>query len=290
MELQWSLILFTSLVAWSAGLFATQCVLALKGEAPKAQVPAWIASATLLVAGGVAVFTHLQHWERIFNGFGHLTSGITQEFICIVILAVVAVVYFVYLRKSEGKVPTWIAVLGVVVALALVIVMGMSYMMAARPAWNNVLEVASLLGNALVMGPATMLVIKEFVSADEKTPVANIAAVIGATANAVTTAGFVGTMSAVGGAVTNLGYSFDLTTPTAPMIDPSLIGVFSGDSVALTACAIVGALAALACTIVGKFKGGWKIWGLVAIVAGLIGAICLRALFYQMGFALFIMV
>ncbi len=290
MELQWSLILFTSLLAWSAGLFATQCVLALKGEALKTQMPAWIASAILLVAGGIAVFTHLQHWERIFNGFGHLTSGITQELICIVILAAVAVVYFVYLRKNEGRVPMWIAVLGIVAALVLVIVMGMSYMMAARPAWNNVLEVASLLGNALVMGPATMLIIKDFVSAEEKTPVANIAAVIGAAVNVVTTVGFVGSMSAVGDAITNLGYSFDLTTPTAPMIDPSLIGVFSSDSIAFTVCAIVGALAALVCAIVGKCKGGWKIWGLVAIVAGLIGAICLRTLFYQMGVALFIMV
>ena len=35
MELQWPLILFTTLVAWSAGVFGTQAVLALRGEAPK---------------------------------------------------------------------------------------------------------------------------------------------------------------------------------------------------------------------------------------------------------------
>ena len=289
MELQWSLILFTSLIAWSAGLFATQCALSLKGEATKAQMPAWIASAILLVVGGIAVFTHLQHWERIFNGFGHLTSGITQELICIVILAIVAVIYFVYMRKNEGQVPAWIAIVGIIAALALVIVMGMSYMMSARPAWNNIVEIISLIGNALIMGPVTMLVINEFVSADEKAPVANIVAIVGAIVNAVGTIGFICTMSGVGKSITNLGYSFDLTTPTSPMVDPSIVGVFSSDSCSFTVCAIASVLVALACCVVAKLKGGWKIWGLVAIVAGLVGAICLRALFYQMGYSLFIL-
>ena len=85
MELQWPLILFTTLVAWSAGVFGTQAVLALRGEAPKAQLSCWITAAVLLAAGGIAVFFHLEHFERIFNGFGHLTSGITQELIAIVV-------------------------------------------------------------------------------------------------------------------------------------------------------------------------------------------------------------
>ncbi|MBS6972140.1 MAG: dimethyl sulfoxide reductase anchor subunit, partial [Eggerthella sp.] len=93
MELQWPLILFTTLVAWSAGLFGTQALMAVFGVGKKAQVPAWVCSAVLLAAGGIAVFFHLEHWERIFNGFGHLTSGITQELIAIVVLAVVAVAY-----------------------------------------------------------------------------------------------------------------------------------------------------------------------------------------------------
>ena len=107
MELQWPLILFTAFVAWSAGLFGTQSVLAVMGKAKKAQMPMLITSIVLLAVGGIAVFFHLEHWERIFNGFGHLTSGITQELIAIVVLFVVMVVYFVYLRRSgdEAKVP-----------------------------------------------------------------------------------------------------------------------------------------------------------------------------------------
>ena len=54
MELQWPLILFTTLVAWSAGVFGTQAVLALRGEAPKAQLSCWITAAVLLAAGGIA--------------------------------------------------------------------------------------------------------------------------------------------------------------------------------------------------------------------------------------------
>ena len=110
MELQWPLILFTTLVAWSAGLFGTQALMAGFGVGKRAQVPAWVASAVLLAAGGIAVFFHLEHWERIFNGFGHLTSGITQELIAIVVLAVVAIVYLVLMRKSDdgASVPKWL--------------------------------------------------------------------------------------------------------------------------------------------------------------------------------------
>ena len=86
MELQWPLILFTTLLAWAAGLFAAQCLWALRGKGGRAQMPALITSAALLVVGGIAVFFHLAHWERIFNGFGHLTSGITQELIAIIVL------------------------------------------------------------------------------------------------------------------------------------------------------------------------------------------------------------
>ena len=157
MELQWPLIIFTTLVAWSAGLFGTQALMAAFGTGKRAQVPAWICSAVLLAAGGIAVFFHLEHWERIFNGFGHLTSGITQELIAIVVLAVVAVAYLVLMRKSDdgASVPKWLAWASVALSVALVAVMAHSYTMAARPAWDSVLWILYVLGNACVLGPAT---------------------------------------------------------------------------------------------------------------------------------------
>ena len=157
MELQWPLILFTTLVAWSAGLFGTQALMAVFGVGKRAQVPAWVCSAVLLAAGGIAVFFHLEHWERIFNGFGHLTSGITQELIAIVVLAVVAVAYLVLMRKSDdgASVPKWLVWVAVALSVVLVTVMAHSYTMAARPAWDSVLWILYVLGNACVLGPAT---------------------------------------------------------------------------------------------------------------------------------------
>ena len=153
MELQWPLILFTTLVAWSAGLFGTQALMAVFGVGKKAQVPAWVCSAVLLAAGGIAVFFHLEHWERIFNGFGHLTSGITQELIAIVVLAVVAIVYLVLMRKSDdgASVPKWLAWVSVALSVVLVAVMAHSYTMAARPAWDSALWILYVLGNACVL-------------------------------------------------------------------------------------------------------------------------------------------
>ena len=161
MELQWPINLFTTLLAWAAGVFGAQCLYALRGQGTRAQMPALIASAALLVVGGIAVFFHLEHWERIFNGFGHLTSGITQELIAIIVLFVAMVVYFVYLRRGgdDAKVPTWLAAVGLVLAVVLVAVMGHSYMMASLPAWDSVLQIGSLLGAACGFGPATMALI-----------------------------------------------------------------------------------------------------------------------------------
>ena len=171
MELQWPLILFTTLVAWSAGLFGTQALLAAGGHAKKSQTPAWVASAVLLAAGGIAVFFHLEHWERIFNGFGHLTSGITQELIAIVVLAVVAVAYLVAMRRSDDgvTVPKWLCWLSVAVCVVLVAVVAHSYTMAARPAWDSVLWILYVLGNACALGPCTMALIMA-AAGDETAP------------------------------------------------------------------------------------------------------------------------
>ena len=159
MELQWPLIIFTTLLAWSCGVFATQGALALKGEGREVQLPALIASVALLAVSGVAVFFHLQHWERIFNGFGHITSGITQELIAIVVFVVVAVVYFAMLRKSAdgGTVPQWLAVAAIAISVVLAVVSAHSYMMAARPAWDTVVWPLAMLLAGGAAGALTVM-------------------------------------------------------------------------------------------------------------------------------------
>ena len=286
MELQWPLILFTALVAWSAGLFGTQELLAAGGHAKRSQTPAWVASAALLAAGGVAVFFHLEHWERIFNGFGHLTSGITQELIAIVALAVVAVAYLVMMRRSEdgATVPKWLCWVAVAVCIVLVAVMAHSYTMAARPAWDSVLWILYVLGNACVLGPCTMALVMAAVG-DEVVPV-GLPALAGAALATLATIAFAIFLQMSAGSFAEVGFYFDPTRPTAGMADAA--SVVAAQAPLLWAGAVVlGGLAPLAAAFMGKKSGNWKVWGAVAVACALAGAVCLRVVFYELGLSVF---
>ena len=298
MELQWPLILFTTLVAWSAGLFGTQALMAVLGVGKKAQVPAWVASAVLLAAGGIAVFFHLEHWERIFNGFGHLTSGITQELIAIVVLAVVAVAYLVLMRKSDdgASVPKWLAWVSVALSVVLVAVMAHSYTMAARPAWDSVLWILYVLGNACVLGPATFLLLSALAAggpagqpaeraADAGAP-AGLAALAGAALNALATLAFAAFLQLSAGSFADVGLYFDPTHPTKAMADAAATVGSQAPLLWLGAVA-VGAVVPLAAAFMGKRSGNWRLWAPVAIAAALVGAVCMRVAFYNLGLSVF---
>ena len=286
MELQWPLILFTTLVAWSAGLFGTQALLAAGEHAKKSQMPAWIASAVLLAAGGIAVFFHLEHWERIFNGFGHLTSGITQELIAIVVLAVVAIAYLVLMRRSDDgtSVPKWLCWVSVAVCVVLVAVMAYSYTMAARPAWDSVLWILYVLGNACVLGPCTMALIMAVVG-DEVAP-AGLPVLVGAAVSLVTAIAFAAFLQASAGSFTEVGYYFDPTHPLAGMADAAAL-VSAQAPLLWAGAVVVGGVLPLVAAFMGKKSANWKLWGTVAVVCALIGAICLRVVFYELGLSVF---
>lgn len=293
MELQWPLILFTTFVAWCAGLFATQGILAIKGEGRESQMTAWIVSAVLLVVGGISVFFHLEHWERIFNGFGHITSGITQELIAIVLLAVVAVIFLVFLRKSDDEhpIPKWVGALAVVFSVILLVVMAHSYMMPSRPVWDSVLWILFVLGNACVLGPATMAVILSMKG--EECSIISPLAVGGSLVNAVATVLYTVGMQLSGGSFAQIEYYYDPTEPMKKVIDPAVAtNVFGGDQMALVwiGIIVIGALAPLALSaIAAKGKATvWKVYGVAVVVAGLVGAICMRVLFYELGISFFL--
>ena len=284
MELQWPLIIFTTLVAWSAGLFGTQALMAVFGVGKRAQVPAWVASAVLLAAGGIAVFFHLEHWERIFNGFGHLTSGITQELIAIVVLAVVAVAYLALMRKSDdgASVPRWLAWLSVALSAVLVAVMAHSYTMAARPAWDSVLWILYVLGNACVLGPATFALLSALKgeAPEGKAPLA------GAALNAAAAAAFAIFLQLSAGSFASVGLYFDPTHPTKAMADAAATVGAQAPLLWLGAVA-VGALVPLVAAFMGKRTKNWKLWAPVAVIAALIGAVCMRVVFYNLGLSVF---
>ena len=296
MELQWPLILFTTLVAWSAGLFGTQALMAVFGVGKRAQVPAWVASAVLLAAGGIAVFFHLEHWEQIFNGFGHLTSGITQELIAIVVLAVVAVAYLVLMRKSDdgASVPKWLAWVAVALSVVLVAVMAHSYTMAARPAWDSVLWILYVLGNACVLGPATFLLVLAAGgpgdqpadrAADAGAP-AGRTALAGAALNALAALAFAIFLQLSAGSFADVGLYFDPTHPTKAMADAAATVASQAPLLWLGAVA-VGAFVPLAAAFMGRRTGSWKLWAPAAIIAALVGAVCMRVVFYNLGLSVF---
>ena len=287
MELQWPLILFTTLLAWAAGLFAAQCLWALRGKGARAQMPALVASAALLAVGGIAVFFHLEHWERIFNGFGHLTSGITQELIAIVVLAIVMVVYFVYLRRAddEARVPAWLSAIGIVVAAILVIVMGHSYMMASLPAWDSVLQIGSLLGAACGFGPATMALICAV--RDEASDLDAKANLIGQAVNVVLVVAYLVAMQATAGSYTAVDFWFDPTQPTMDIAPTGATEPFSGASLPFSVVALIAAACGVAGAFVGKAKKDWKVWGAVCVACVLVSALALRVVFYMTGISIY---
>ena len=292
MELQWPLIIFTTLLAWSCGVFATQGVLALKGEGKEIQLPALITSVALLAVSGVAVFFHLEHWERIFNGFGHITSGITQELIAIVVFVVVAVVYFAMLRKSAdgGTVPQWLAVVAIVISVVLAVVSAHSYMMAARPAWDTVVWPLAMLLAGGAAGALTVMAMLAAKGGESK--LGGLLSTALSAASAVASVALVAVWQASAGSFADVGYHFDPTTPTSPLLDVAAeTNVLSGELAPLVwlGVIVVGALAPIACAVLASKKGGksWLALGAAGAACAIVGAVCLRVVFYELGLSVF---
>lgn len=292
MELQWPLIIFTALTAWASGLFATQCMCALKGDARKSQIPSLIASVAILGVGGIAVFFHLEHWERIFNGFGNPTSGITHELVMIVILVAVMVAFFALARQRDGVIPKPLSIAGIAVSALLVIAMAHSYMMASRPVWNTVLWVVYVLGNACVLGPATFALIDSLVDKESDGSKHATLVLAGAAVNAVTTLAYAVAIVLSGSSFVDMGYSIDPTLPAQAAPDmAAATNVFAGEYALLTWAGVIliGAVVPVVCAYLGKKKAQWKIAAPLILVAALIGAFCMRVLFYLLGNDVFLL-
>lgn len=289
MEIQIPLVLFTSFLAWSVGIFGTQCVLALKKQGGPVQLASLITSVVVLAVGGIAVVFHLTHPLSIFNGFGHLTSGITQELIAIVILVVVMVLFFLMLRRSDDDtVPVWLSVVGLVACALLIVAMGHSYMMPARPAWDSVFQLLSLLGAACVLGPATVAVI----AAIKKVQLEGIGvfAVAGSVINAVLTAAFLIAMQVSSSMFQSYDYYFDPTHPNHALVSGADISLFSGDCMMATVIVVAGAILAIVAAVIGrKQQTNWQVWGTVVVLAGMACAIALRVAMYILGETLFML-
>ena len=288
METQWPLVIFTLFVCLTCGTLGGMSILALKGEGKNLQMTALITSAVSLVVGGIGAFLHLEHWERIFNGFGHITSGITQELIGCVALAIIIVVWFVMLRgeKPVSKALAWVTI---VVAVLMVAATAHSYYMPARPAWGLAL-VVFYLGNACLLGAVAIWLIS-ILKKDEAAEATGIQLTfIAALVQLVADVVFV-----IACALSNFaqyGYYADPTSmTTAPTHIDSLMSVMvTGAGAPMFWGSIISVIVAAACAFVAKKKvGDSKVYMVVAAIVILATSVMFRVLIYQLGYPVFLL-
>lgn len=288
METQWPLIIFTLFVCLSCGTLAGMSALVIQGKGEKLRFPALILSAVALVIGGIGSFLHLEHWERIFNGFGHITSGITQELIGVVVLAVLMVVWFVVLRGKSGasKALAWVTI---ILAVAMVIATSHSYMMAARPAWGFGLYIFYL-ANAFVLGAIAMWALAIYAK-DESVEgwainLSFISSIVQFVANVV----FVGLCATT--AITDFGFYADPTKmTTAPTHVASLMDVaITGAGAVYFWISLVLMIVAIICAFMAKKKvGSSNAYMIVTVLSVFVSSILFRVLFYVLGYSVFLL-
>lgn len=291
MEIQWPLVFFTALMCTAAGLIAGLGALIAAGKGAKAYLPGAAVAFVAIVLGGLSSFMHLQHWERIFNGFGNPTSGITQELVAIVVAVVVLAVLFVMARKAEGgALPKWLGVVMVVVGVAMALVCAGSYMMPARPAWSNASMVLYFLASAFVLGTSALWCLLAFVGEEELAKGAGLVTLVAGLVAAIVTAAFA--MVAQGATYNQVQSFFDPTTPTVePVVGADAVnGVFSQNGMLLWGGGLVlGGIVPAVLGAAAKFAAGVpsKVLAPIAFVVAFVGAVCFRAVFYMLGVTVF---
>ncbi|RDB80486.1 hypothetical protein C1871_15475, partial [Eggerthella lenta] len=88
------------------------------------------------------------------------------------------------------------------------------------------------------------------------------------------------------GSFADVGLYFDPTHPTKAMADAAATVASQAPLLWLGAVA-VGAIVPLAAAFLGRRTGNWKLWVPVAIAAALVGAVCMRVVFYNLGLSVF---
>lgn len=302
MNPEWPLILFTFFLCLSGGIFAAQGLLTVLGRGKKLQAAALAATLITLVVGGIAVFMHLQHWERIFNAFGALlagngvgVSGITLELWGCVALFVAVVLFFLFMRRSDtGMAPKWCGVMAIVVGLALPVLTGDSYLMASLPSWNNPLLLAYYLTNAVLMGGLAALVIAGATGADDAKALLVKVALAGAAAQVVVVLAYAFVINGSGGLYSaDIQYYFDPTLPDVAMVDRAgIVGsILAGGNAVMFWLGVVavGLVAPMAAVWLGRGERGAKVAGFAgaALACTVVGGICWRIILYAVAISVF---
>ncbi len=299
MELEWPLILFTFFVCLASGILLGQGLMTVLGKGKKMQLVSLVSSLVALAVGGVAVFLHLQHWERIFNGFGHITSGITLEFIGCVVFFVVLVVYFLMMRRAEdGMAPKWCGVLAIIMGVAMPAITGDSYLMEALPSWNTPLLPVYYVVNAVFFGMLAIMIIGAVTKTDDVIETSGLIGAVAGVVSLVVIIAYAAYISAQGAQYSDITYYFDPTLPDSHMVDieGDFIGtVFAGANAPLfwIGAVIVGVVipAVLAFLAKQAAANGKTQQVLPMAVAGLVcalaGGICWRMILYMVSVHVF---
>jgi anaerobic dimethyl sulfoxide reductase subunit C (anchor subunit) len=295
MHPEWPLILFTFFLCVAGGAFGAQGMLTVVGKGRKMQLASLITALAALIVGGVAVFMHLQHWERIFNGFGHITSGITLELIGCVVFGVALVLYFLMMRRSEDSVaPKWCGIMAIAVSLALPTVTGMSYLMPSRPSWDTPLLVVFYLTNTVFMGALIALILTGLTKSDGTRDISVKLGLVGGLLQmavvfiyAFVINGSTDLYSA------DISYYFDPTLPDVAMVDATSLmqSIFTGSQAVMfwVGVVVVGVVVALALLCLSKQLDGKKLASAAgaALVCTAVGSICWRVILYVVAISVF---
>ncbi len=299
MEMEWPLILFTFFVCLASGILLGQGVMTVLGKGKSMQLASLVSSLVALAVGGISVFFHLQHWERIFNGFGHITSGITLEFIGCVVFFVVLVVYFLMMRRAEdGMAPKRCGVLAIIMGVAMPAITGDSYLMEAIPVWDTFLLPVYYVFNAVFFGGLSVLVIAALTKCDDVNDTAIWLAIGGGVATAVALIAYAVFINSLGGVYSDITYYFDPTLPDSSMIDvqEDFVGtVLAGSNAPLfwIGAVIVGvALPVVAAFMAKRALAGGKQQQVLplagaGLACALAGGICWRMILYMVAVSIF---
>lgn len=160
MEIQWSLVAFTTITAAAGWLAACLAADEFLGKAKKAAFVGAIVVIVLGAVGGLASVTHLSHVENIMGAFGHPTSGIFTEALLTVLLCAFSFIYALLIKREAGAgARKVVAVIAGIVGIILSFSVGMSYMMESRPSWNTPLLPIGYLGTAIPLGVGVFMLI-----------------------------------------------------------------------------------------------------------------------------------
>ncbi len=132
------------------------------------------------------------------------------------------------------------------------------------------------------MGPAVVAALCAL--RGEPVQLAGLLALVGAAVGLVTTVAYVIDMSTVSGSLVAMGTTYiDPTNPTAPMFSTDSVAISSPEVMPAVVVSVVSSVVALVGAILGKVQGNWKVWGIVAVIAGFVAACALRVAFYGLG-------